>query len=71
MKEYFKGVAMQATAILITAVAAAGIAFFQTLLVQGSGIVCPEVAPEQAGVLGAVLKSAHTAFMMKRGIMST
>lgn len=69
MKEYFKGVAQQATAILLAALGAALIAFLQSVLgdLQGSGI--EKMTPTDTGLLGGVLKFAHSIFQKFPGIM--
>jgi len=71
MKEYAKSVATQATAILIAAAGAAAIAFFSSIA-GDTGLQCsPETSVEDAGILGAIFKSIHTAFLMTRGTMHT
>lgn len=66
---FLKSVASQVTAILIAALGAAAITFLQALAAQSGACPMPVTDPTQAGVLGAAIKSAHSAFTMNRGIM--
>lgn len=66
---YLKGVATQATAILLAALGAGAIAFFQSLASQAGACPTPTMAPEEAGALGALFKAAHTALTMGHGTM--
>lgn len=68
MNEYFKGVATQGTAILLAALAAGAITFFQSLAAQSGVCPAPVASPGQAGVLGAIFKTVHTAFTQIRPI---
>lgn len=69
MKEYAKGVATQATAILLAALGAAAIAFFQSA--ANSTGLCPLPAPtvQDAGLLGALIKGVHSAMLMGHGTL--
>ncbi len=71
MNEYFKSVAAQATAILLAAFGAALISFFSSIAGQ-TGLECtPVTNPEEAGALGAIFKSIHSALVMARGTIHT
>lgn len=71
MKDYLKGVASQATAILLAAFGAAAIAFLQSAA-SGAGVCSIEnVSPQEAGGLGALLKSVHSALLVGRGTIHT
>jgi hypothetical protein len=71
MKEYAKAVATQSTAIIIAALGAAAIAFFQSAATQTG--ICPltPIAPEEAGALGALFKGIHSALVLNRVTMHT
>lgn len=66
---FIKSVASQVTAIIIAALGAAAIAFLQSLAAQTGACSVPAADPSQAGVIGAMLKSAHSALTMNRGIV--
>lgn len=68
MKPYLKGVAVQATAIILAALGAALITFIQSI-VSKTGL-CPEIptSPTEAGLLGGILKTVHTAFISSKNI---
>ena len=66
---FSRSVASQVTAILIAALGAAAITFFQSLATASGACPLPVGDPAQAGALGAAIKSAHTAFIMNRGIL--
>ena len=69
MKQYFKGVATQATAIILAALGAAAFAFFQSMAVS-TGVCTPPVTDiAEVGAMGAGFKAIHTALTMKSGIM--
>lgn len=69
MKEYWKSVAAQATAIVLAAAGAGAFAFFQSL--AASNGLCPEGVsdPKEIGALGAGFKAIHSVITMKHGIM--
>lgn len=70
MNDYLKGVATQATAILLAALGAAAIAFFSSVAGE-AGLQCtPHPKPEEAGLLGALFKSMHSALLQMRATMS-
>lgn len=71
MKDYFKGVATQATAIMLAAFGAAAIAFFQSAATSAGICPMPTVSPQEAGVTGALFKAIHSAFVLNRGILNT
>lgn len=71
MKEYAKGVAAQATAIVLAAAGAALIAFFQSAASQTGICPLPQVTPGEAGALGALFKGIHSALIMGRVTMHT
>lgn len=50
----------QITPILASALAAATLAFFQSLAVQNGLCPTPEINPEVAGIAGAMIKGAHS-----------
>lgn len=65
MNDYLKQVGAQATAIMLAAAGAALLAFFQTAA-TASGVCEPsQVAPQEAGLLGALFKGVHSALSMK------
>jgi hypothetical protein len=70
MKDYFRGVATQATAIILAALGAAAFAFFQSAATSTGICPLPSVSPEEAGATGALFKAIHSAFVMNRGILS-
>lgn len=65
---FLKSVGSQVTAILIAALGAAAITFFQSLATQTGACPVPAADPTQAGVLGAAIKSVHSAFVINRYI---
>lgn len=65
MKIYLKGVAVQATAILLAGLGAAAIAFFQSVAAQTGACPSPAMGPGSVGALGAAIKGVHSAFIMK------
>lgn len=70
MKDFSKGVATQATAILLAALGAAAISFISSVA-GDAGLQCEPVSnPSNAGFLGAMLKGAHTALTFNRATMS-
>lgn len=69
MKSYFKGVATQGSAILLAALGAGLIAFFQSAANSTGICEVPPVSPSEAGGLGALFKATHTVLSVKRGIM--
>lgn len=69
MKDYLKGVATQATAILLAAAGAAAFAFFQSMAASYGVCPAPAVDPVEVGGLGALFKSIHTALTMNYGIL--
>lgn len=71
MKEYFKGVASQATAILLAALAAGAFAFFQSMAASYGVCQPPMSDPVEVGGLGALFKGIHTVLTTKHGIMHT
>jgi hypothetical protein len=66
---FFKSVGAQITAILITALGAAAFTFLQSIAVSTGACPVGNPDPAQAGMLGAVIKSAHSAYLMNRGIV--
>lgn len=70
MKDYIKGVATQATAIILAALGAAAFAFFQSA--ASSAGICPAqtASVEEVGLLGALFKGIHSAILLGRGTMS-
>ncbi len=69
MKQYMKAVAVQATSILLAALAAAAITFFQSLMNSMSAGAIPPASPEEAGIIGALLKGSHSVVIASRGII--
>lgn len=66
---FLRGVATQATAILLAALGAGAIAFIQSIAIQTGACVPPAVTPEEAGALGGLFKAVHTALTMGHGTM--
>lgn len=66
---YLKGVAVQATAIFLAALGAGVIAFAQSFATQSGLCPAPSMTPEEAGILGGLFKSIHSALMMRHGIV--
>jgi redox-regulated HSP33 family molecular chaperone len=67
MKQQFDQIVKQGLSIIVTALLAALIAFLQALTAQLDGGGCVQEVTTDAGLLGAVLKSAHSTFaLMKR-----
>ena len=64
MKQFFSRVAEQVTAIVLAALAAAAIAFFQSLSVQTEACLSPDTATSSAGLLGAMFKGAHSVLFL-------
>lgn len=69
MKQYLKGVATQATAILLAALGAAAFAFFQSMAASTGVCPAPVSNPAEIGAMGAMFKGIHTAFIMRHGIV--
>ena len=69
MKDYFKGVASQATAILLAAAGAAAFAFFQSMAASYGVCPAPAVDPVEVGGMGALFKGIHTALTLNHGIL--
>lgn len=70
MKDYMRAVGTQVTAIILAALGAAALTFFQTLAAS-TGAMCPLPSdPAEAASLGALLKGIHTALLAGRGTMS-
>jgi len=69
MKSYLRGVAVQATAIILAALAAAAFSFFQSLAASSGVCPVPVSTTVEVGVLGAVIKSIHTAMSIRHGMM--
>lgn len=67
---FIKSLAVQLTAILITALGAAAVTLVQSIAVQSGACPSAPADPAQAGLLGALFKSAHSALLMKHGTMS-
>lgn len=67
MKTYLKAVAVQATSILLAALAAAAITFLQSLIHSISQGAVPAASPQEAGMIGAILKGGHVAIGAVRG----
>lgn len=59
MKQYLKGVAIQATSIILSAILAALIAYIQSILIQHGANVGPEINTPEAGLIGALIKGGH------------
>lgn len=68
-KQYIKGVAVQATAILLAAIGAGLFAFFQSIAATTGVCPAPVSNPAEIGALGAGLKAIHSAITMRRIIM--
>lgn len=66
MKAYLQSVATQLTAILLAALAAGAIAFFQSVGAQTGICAPPSMSPEEVGALGAIFKTIHSAIAMSR-----
>lgn len=69
MKAYFKGVAVQATAIILAALGAAAFTFLQSVAAQSGVCPTPTTSPETAGAIGALFKGIHTALTVKSGTL--
>lgn len=69
MKKFLSNVAAQATAIFLAATGAALIAFFQSAAVQTGVCEVATMSPQEAGGLGALFKSVHSALAMRHGMM--
>ena len=69
MKDYLKGIAVQASAIFLAALGAALFAFLQNI--AGDLNLCPEPAfnEVETGAVGALFKGVHSALMLRRGIL--
>lgn len=66
MKSFATDVAKQFTAILLAALGAAAITFM-TSIGGSTGLECtPITSPENAGILGAILKGTHSGFLMMK-----
>lgn len=63
MKETFKKALMQVVPILISAGAAAGITFLQSLASAHGACPEPNIGIAETGALGAGFKAIHTAFL--------
>lgn len=65
-KAIIEKVMVQGTAILLSALCAALLAFIQSVIADGG--VCPRVdsSVAEVGFFGAVIKTAHSAFTMNR-----
>ncbi len=61
MKQYFKSVATQFTAIALAALGAAAIAFIQSIAVQTGACTTDTITVTEVGVLGGMFKGIHTA----------
>lgn len=66
---FLKGVSIQFTAILLAAAGAVLISLAQTLTNGAISCEIPTADPAQAGLLGALIKGAHSAVIASRGTM--
>lgn len=69
MKEYFRGVASQATAILLAAAGAALFTFFQSIVADSGICPAPVISPEATGTVAAAAKAIHSAVTTNWGTM--
>ena len=69
MEVYLKGVAVQGTAILLAALGAALFAFLSSVASTTGMCESPMANPAEVGVIGGLLKAAHTSLMTSRGIV--
>lgn len=67
MRDFLKGIFAQMTPILISALIAGMFALLQSLAVQTG--VCPveNTTPQEVGLLGGILKGAHSIFLVLKG----
>lgn len=64
MKTYLKNVAVHITAIILAAAAAAGFTFIQSIASQTGACEASQINAENAGLLGAALKAAHSGILV-------
>lgn len=62
--EYLRGVAVQITSIILAGVGAALIAFIGTIATQTGACNLPQTDPQNVGLLGAILKGAHSSIAL-------
>lgn len=68
-KTFLRQISAQATSILLAAAGAALLTFIQSVATLSGACDVPTALPEQAGALGAGLKTIHSAFALRRGTM--
>jgi hypothetical protein len=71
MKDFYKGLSVQISSILISAILAGLLAFIQSLIAQHAGVSPIENPVEQGALLGGSIKTAHSSFLAFRGMMRT
>jgi hypothetical protein len=69
MNSYLKAVAVQATSIVLAALAAALLTYIQATINQMGAENFPSADPKTAGALGGTLKAIHSSFLASRGKM--
>lgn len=69
-QSFLRQITAQFLAIVLTAITAALITFIQSLIAQTGVCEIPAPSPADAGVLGAVIKSAHSVLLLKHGTMA-
>jgi len=66
MKDYLKSVGVQMTSIILAALIAGLLAFIQSLTTQAGACPNADFSPEQVGLIGGVVKGAHSVFLLSR-----